>query len=264
MLEQPARAMASPAGAWASRTGNPNPWRDWGVAMAEIFNCFPLTVYKDTLGLPEAYRHRLGESVMEACEASSKAGQDRRNAWTGDRNGIECLHHDPEFHGLFQALHVRLRQYLTALSVNAARLELFYTRAWGTLSGRGQKIQRHRHNQSHISLVYYPLKGPDTGNLVFHDAAPANEFTPGLFEPHSLSEGLLTASNILNSELVNLPVVEDNVVIFPSKAYHATESNETDQPRVSISADVVVALKDAAGVEYVMPPVRHWRSADGF
>jgi len=232
------------------------------MAVPEIFNCFPLTVFKDRLGLPEAYRHRLGQRVVEAWQAGPKSGQDQRNAWTGDRNGAECLHHDPEFRDLFQALHLRLRQYLDALSVDNSRLELFYTRAWGTLSERGQSIRRHRHNQSHISLVYYPLKGPGTGNLVFHDAEPANEFTPGLFEPHALSAGLLTASNILNSEMVNLPVAEDDVVIFPSKAYHATEPNETELPRVSISTDVVVALKDAGGIEFVMPPVRHWRSAE--
>lgn len=231
--------------------------------MPEIFNCFPLTVFKDSLGLPEDYRHRLGARIVEAWESGPKAGQDRRNAWTGDRNGAECLHHDPEFQDLFRTLAGRLRGYLTALSVDSDRLELFFTRAWGTLSERGQRIRRHRHNQSHISLVYYPLKAEGTGNLVFHDAEPANEFTPGLFEPHALAQGLLTASNILNSEMVNLPVVEDDVVIFPSKAYHATEPNETDLPRVSVSADVVVALKDAAGIEYVMPPVRHWRSADG-
>lgn len=245
------------------RVAVPAPGRDWGVAVPEIFNCFPLTVFKDTLGLPEDYRHRLGNRIIEAWEAGPKAGQDQRNAWTGDRNGAERLHHDPEFEALFRALHVRLHRYLSALSVDADRLELYYTRAWGTVSERGQRIRRHRHNQSHISLVYYPLKGPGTGNLVFHDSEPANEFTPGLFEPHSLSVGLLTASNVLNSEIVNLPVAEDDVVIFPSKAYHATEPNETDLPRVSISVDVVVALKDAAGVEYVMPPVRHWRPAGG-
>ena len=68
----------------------------------------------------------------------------------------------------------------------------------------------------------------------------------------------------LNSEIVNLPVAEDYVVIFPSKTYHATEPNDTDGPRVSISVDVVVALKDSAGVEFVMPPVRHWRSSGDF
>lgn len=232
--------------------------------MPEIFNCFPLTVFKDSLGLPEPYRHGIGQRVVQAWQGGPKVGQDRTNSWTGDRNGCECLHHDPEFEMLFQALTERLKRYMKALSVDADRLELFYTRAWGTISMRGQSIRRHRHNQSHISLVYYPLKAPGTGNLVFHDAEPANEFTPGLFEPHAVNQGLLTASNILNSEIVNLPVAEDDVVIFPSKAYHATEPNETDGPRVSISADVVVALKDAAGVEYVMPPVRDWRSAEGF
>ncbi len=63
---------------------------------------------------------------------------------------------------------------------------------------------------------------------------------------------------------MNLPVAEDDVVIFPSKTYHATEPNQTDGPRVSISVDVVVALKDSAGVEFVMPPVRQWRLSGDF
>jgi uncharacterized protein (TIGR02466 family) len=232
--------------------------------MPEIFNCFPLTVFKDTLDLAPDYRHRLGERVIAAWRDGPKAGQDARNSWTGDRNGAEALHHDPEFAGMFQALHVRLHRYLEALSVNGRMIELFYTRAWGTISVRGQSIRRHRHNQSHISLVYYPLKAPNSGNLVFHNAEPFNEFTPGLFEPHAQQQGLLTQSNILNSEMVNLPVVEDNVVIFPSKIYHATEPNQTEGPRVSISVDVVVALKDATGVEYLMPPVRNWRGSGEF
>ncbi len=236
----------------------------WGAAMPEIFNCFPLTVFKDALGLPEVYRRRLGDRVMAAWQGGSKAGQDQRNSWTGDRNGAERLHHDPEFAALFKTLGTRLRRYLETLSVDPGRIDLFYTRAWGTVSARGQSIRRHRHNQSHLSLVYYPSKAPGSGNLIFHDAEPANEFTPGLFEPHARAQGLLLAGNLLNSEIVNLPVVEDDVVIFPSKTYHATEPNETDGPRVSISVDVVVALKDSAGVEFVMPPVRHWRSSGDF
>lgn len=232
--------------------------------MPEIFNCFPLTVFKDAVGLPQEYRQRLASRVIEAWDSGPKAGQDRRNAWTGDRNGAEALHHDPEFQPLFRALRVRMRRYLEALSVDPARLELFYTRAWGTVSVRGQSIRRHRHNQSHISLVYYPLKAAGTGNLMFHNPEPFNEFTPGLFEPHALSQGLLTGSNVLNSEMVNLPVAEDDVVIFPSKIYHATEPNEGEGQRVSIAVDVVAALKDSAGVEYVMPPVRQWRSAEAF
>lgn len=232
--------------------------------MPELFNCFPLTVFKDSLGLPADYRRSLGERIIEACETGRRAGQDRRNAWTGDRNGAEALHQDPEFAPLFRSLRQRLRWYLEALSVDPMRLELMYTRAWGTVSVQGQSIRRHRHNQSHISVVYYPLKEPGTGNLIFHDADPFNEFTPGLFEPHARSQGLLTGSSLANSEIVNLPVAEDDVVIFPSKVYHATEPNETDGRRVSVAVDVVAVLRDATGIEYVMPPVRQWRSADAF
>jgi hypothetical protein len=65
------------------------------------------------------------------------------------------------------------------LSVNPDRVSLHYTQSWGTVSEHGQGIRRHRHNQSHISIVYYSVKAENTGNLIFHMTDPLNELTPG-------------------------------------------------------------------------------------
>ena len=132
---------------------------------------------------------------------------------------------------LFKEMNISLRAYLDMLSVNADRVSLLYTRSWGTVSERGQSIRRHRHNQSHISIVYYPVKAENTGNLIFHMPDPMNELSPGLFEPHALKQGLLKASTPLNSEMVDLPVAEDDIVIFPSKTFHGTDPNNTNGSR---------------------------------
>ncbi len=164
---------------------------------------------------------------------------------------------------MFKAVHTRLEEYVRALKIDPGKLDFHFTRSWGTVSEPGQSIRRHRHNQSHIAVVYYPVKDAGTGNLIFHLPDPLNEFSPGLFEGHSRSMGLITESNVLNSEMVDLPVEEDDIVIFPSKTYHGTEPNETHGTRVSIAIDVVVTLQDSCGVEYMMPPTGHWRrSAD--
>lgn len=73
--------------------------------------------------------------------------------------------------------------------------------------------------------------------------------------------GLITESNILNSELVDLPVEEDDIVVFPSKTYHGTEPNNTPGTRISIAIDVVITLKDSGGVEYLMPLTEKWRKS---
>lgn len=232
--------------------------------MAEILNCFPLTVFKDRLGLPPDYRHRIGQQIIESCRASKRIGQSATRSWTGDRNGHEFLHLQEPFAPMFKAIHQRIRRYVEALGLDADRFRFQFTRSWGTVSEKGQQIRRHRHNQSHISLAYYPLKAPGSGNIVFHMPEPQNEFTAGLFEPHSHDQGLVKSSSILNSELVNLPVEEDDIVLFPSKTYHATEPNPTDGARVSISTDIVVTLRQSGEVEFVMPDLANWRASDGF
>lgn len=146
--------------------------------MATILNCFPLTVYKDRLGLDPAYRRQIGEAVIDAYRTGPKAGVSKTSAWTGDRNGREFLHLDPAMAPMFKAVHSRMVDYLRALKIDPSKLDLHYTRSWGTVSEPGQSIRRHRHNQSHISVVYYPVKDAGTGNLVFHLPDPLNEFSP--------------------------------------------------------------------------------------
>jgi uncharacterized protein (TIGR02466 family) len=174
------------------------------------------------------------------------------------------LHEETKFAALFKEMNISLRAYLDMLSVNADRVSLHYTRSWGTVSERGQSIRRHRHNQSHISIVYYPVKAENTGNLIFHMPDPMNELSPGLFEPHALKQGLLKASTPLNSEMVDLPVAEDDIVIFPSKTFHGTDPNNTNGTRISIAVDVMMTLRESTGVEYLLPPVGRWRDTGTF
>ena len=63
---------------------------------------------------------------------------------------------------------------------------------------------------------------------------------------------------------VNMEPEENDIVIFPSKTLHATLPNESDEPRISISADITTMLRDSHGHETMMPHFRHWRSFDQF
>ena len=85
-----------------------------------------------------------------------------------------------------------------------------------------------------------------------------NEFLPGLFESRlgSLFKGPRTAAN---SSTTLVDVEEGDLVVFPSKTVHATEPHQSETPRVSISADIILTLKDATTHEFALPNLSHWK-----
>ena len=62
-----------------------------------------------------------------------------------------------------------------------------------------------------------------------------------------------------NTPNVDLDIQENDIVIFPSKTKHATVSNITENPRISISGDVTIMLTNSSGHERLMPHFNNWQ-----
>ena len=58
---------------------------------------------------------------------------------------------------------------------------------------------------------------------------------------------------------MNLDIEEDDIVIFPSKTMHGTESNVNNDVRISLSADISIISKDSANLEHLITPVENWK-----
>ena len=58
---------------------------------------------------------------------------------------------------------------------------------------------------------------------------------------------------------IDIDIKEDGIVIFPSKTKHSTQPNFIDNPRISISGDVCIMLKDSFGHERLMPHYNNWQ-----
>ena len=52
--------------------------------------------------------------------------------------------------------------------------------------------------------------------------------------------------------------IQDAIIIFPSKTSHATLPNNSKLPRISISGDISIMLKDSTGFEHLMPNFKNW------
>jgi hypothetical protein len=67
---------------------------------------------------------------------------------------------------------------------------------------------------------------------------------------------------VLTWNRVQLDADEDDILIFPSKTLHGTASSNSDEPRISLSADISAMLRDSNGHETMMPHFSNWRSFD--
>ena len=118
--------------------------------------------------------------------------------------------------------------------------------------------------QSQISLVYYLKKPKNSGALAFFDDDPPNQFAGNLFSVLMVEHGIVKTQEVFNVKSALLESEEDGVVIFPSKTRHGTQPNETENVRISKSADIVVTLKDRVTVEYLMPSIGEWGKGETY
>jgi uncharacterized protein (TIGR02466 family) len=225
--------------------------------MSKVINLFPLSVLHDSIRIDVAERDRLVDAIMDM--GRRKLQQSAGAAWTGDLNGYDFLHNDPRFQDLFAKFTDPLGRYLDLFGLERSRIDLYYTRSWGTISRRGESTQAHTHMQSHISLVYYLKKPPGSSSIQFTETDAPNEFAPNLFHERMLRFGILKEIQQYNARRVFLDPVEGDVLIFPSKAPHAIGVNQSDEPRISIAVDIVLTVRDSEGLEYLLPSLETWK-----
>ena len=220
---------------------------------------FALSVYRDCLGTEKSLRDRLAKIILQD-EQRRPVPAEEETAWLGDTSGHEFLFDVPEFAPLFKKIAAAVRSYAAGLGIQSERLNFYFQRSWATVSREGQRIFEHAHLQSHISFAYYLQKPIDGGGIYFSVAEHPNELAEGLFTLQKSDVGILTPAG--NPRAMNrsyLEPGEDEILIFPSKTLHSTAPNMTATPRISISADVVLTLKDSGGHESLMPPVERWK-----
>jgi len=226
--------------------------------MPELVNFFPLSVYVQKMGIAENERERYAKIIEKDAATSEVLKKSQNSTWTGDVNGHGFLHKRKEFKKLFTAVTENIREYAAELGANADILDFYFTRSWGTVQNRKERVAFHSHMQSHISAVYYPRVPKDSGMLIFDVNPNPNEFIPGLIREEHVKRNVLRPSPLL-AQNMNIGVETDMLVLFPSKINHATQANETGQTRISIACDIVCMIKDPQGHEFFLPPPHKWR-----
>jgi len=227
---------------------------------AEIFDLFPLSIFKDKILLQSNEKKEIINYILNIEKKTKNTNKRKHDAWLGDTKGHEFLLKDPKMHKLSKLIGEKIKAYTEMLSVDITKINFFYQRSWATITRKKENIKIHSHDQSNISFAYYPLKPENSGNISFLVEPPQNEFAAGLLHQEKINTGLLKNFDKRNAPTVDIHTKEDDIVIFPSKTKHATNPNSTEKPRISISGDISIMLKDSFGHERLMPHYNQWQS----
>ena len=225
---------------------------------AQVFDLFPLSVLKDKILLSANEKQQIINHIFESEKETENINKRKNDAWLGDTRGHEYLLKHPKMKKLASLIAEKVKAYTEMLSLDNDKLCFFYQRSWATITRTKERIQPHSHDQSNISFAYYPLKPEHSGDIRFI-VQPQNEIAIGLFHQEKLKLGLLKEVNKRNTPNIDLHIEEDDIVIFPSKIKHSTITNKTENPRISISGDISIMLKDSFGHERLMPHYNNWQ-----
>lgn len=165
----------------------------------------------------------------------------------------DSLHHNFNFEKLFNEIQKQIDLFL---NINQYKMEIFdtyITKAWATFSTKGQRIASHKHTASHYSLVYY-VEAEEQGNVVFEveSALKGGMHIPARDEYYK-------GWTDINFASVTYPSETGGLIIFPSNLLHRTEENTKERPRISISADVLLTMKEGIKSEHCLPNPKTWR-----
>lgn len=234
------------------------------MSESHFIELFSLSIFRKQIDLEDSYRRELCDRILQMESKSNRGGQhvdsdEDESAWLGDTAGFEFLFRDPKFELLFNRIGGAVKSYAESLGLNHDRLAFYFQRSWATVSREGQRIFEHAHQQSHLSFAFYLQKPVDGGGIYFSVAEHPNEFAAGLFTINKEELGIIAKPSARTLNRIYVEPQEGEILIFPSKTLHSTAPNMTADPRISISADVVVTLNDSHGHETLMPAIENWQ-----
>ncbi len=223
----------------------------------KILNLFPLTIAEDVIVIDDQERKKLIIEIEKMKMEKDKTIKSSY-AWTGDTKGHEFLFSNIIFKNLANKISKAVINYLKIFEINTDLLDIYFQRSWATYTETEQKINFHTHSQSNISFAYYLLKPKESGGIIFRSNELQNEVAKNIFTSSKMEKSLIHKANVYNSDKSMFDPIQDSIIIFPSKTPHATLPNKSHLPRISISGDITIMLRDSGGFEHLMPNFKNW------
>lgn len=225
----------------------------------DTYDLFPVLVGSDSYSEHEEFKKAFFDNIHKYT---------REDGITGEASGHVDLHTNPDFEKFFQYVSGVCNEYVSKLVGTEDIWDLWLVKTWFS----DFNVPMHDHADAHLSFVYY-VNVPEEKNDPIHFFQPKghlNDLTNGMFLPTPTIPAV-KEHNHYNCSAVTYPALEGNLLIFPSKLYHAVESHKTFKPtvtikgesaimrRISLAGDFILTFKENTARSMGLQPISNWR-----
>ena len=155
-------------------------------------------------------------------------------AYTGDVAHNDQLHQALSFTWLTNQLSKYLISYINRNIASSLNFDIFCQKAWPVFLEHGNSINPHKHNNAHLSAVYYfSCPSNNGGDIVF---SSTNNYFPSLGSFHQPK----------NRFLIGIKPFTNLLLIFPSSITHQVTTYHGSAPRLSVSFDIFLSASESS------------------
>jgi len=194
-----------------------------GIASSHVFSMFPTFVWQ--VELADAARALVAQQIGGWIDQAVATMPARGESWQSDPRlqGLE------PFGDLMRAVDDLVRVVLEFLKIGHDGCHV--TGCWVNVNARGTGHRTHAHPNNFLSGVYYLKVPPGADTINFHDPRPqARVIRPPVTD--------LAGEN---TDQVVVRVRPGSLLLFPSWLEHSVDRNDSDEPRISVSFNLMFA-----------------------
>jgi uncharacterized protein (TIGR02466 family) len=198
------------------------------MSQPEVLELFPAVVRTCRLEDDSGLRQRVRDLILTAREEDPQ-GLEKSNLG-GYHSGR--LRGEP-ISALESAVLSHARDYARQMAWDLLQhqLELTEEGFWAVVNGKGAANALHIHQRSQLSGVYYVAAPRGSGDLIFEAPRP----------PHVAGEPVLLHQTMTNARRMAAIPRDGLLVLFPSWLPHRVAANHTDEERIAVSFNLVLA-----------------------
>jgi len=221
---------------------------------ARINSLFGETIFHSHINLDNVDYIKHIESFVKEKPGRTAATTDVKGntEFTDLEEAKDNLHKDKNYTSLFSHIKKDIQSFFQAKGYSNKKFNAHITKSWATYTIKNQHIASHKHTASHFSFVYY-VRNEEMGNIRFEKELAAQT---GLFIPPT--DEYIVDWNQFNFSSYIIPVKTGDFLIFPSGLLHYTEINNKEEPRISISGDILLTMKPGVKTEHCIPHPSGW------